>query len=98
MTSTELLGPIITRIAGSKGDIPEGGTTEETMVTIIGTGTPGRIVNLFDSDHVIGGVNARENGDWSFPWSGVAEGRHEITAKTAREEESPARTFTVKAP
>ncbi|MHC8342331.1 hypothetical protein [Pseudomonas sp. RT6P73] len=97
MTSTKTVGPVITRIEGSGVDIPDGGTTEATMVEIFGTATPRRIVKLLDNGSSPGSATVSESGDWFFPWDGVVVGDHEMKANTV-DGTSLAWTFTVKTP
>ncbi|MHC8390422.1 hypothetical protein ACYZTM_20815 [Pseudomonas sp. MDT2-39-1] len=97
MTSTKTVAPVITRIEGSKGDIPDGGTTEDTMVDIFGTAKHPLIVQLFNNGDSLGAATIDANGEWFFRLVDLNVGEHAITAETV-EGTSPAWKFKVEAP
>jgi hypothetical protein len=92
--------PEITSVTDSEGDVPDGGTTQDTTVTLSGTAVADMTVELFDNDTISHGV-AKVNGArvWTRPVTGLADGSHRFTAKGlyGSEPVSPARSFTVAA-
>ncbi|GGA18833.1 Ig-like domain-containing protein [Dyella nitratireducens] len=74
--------PAITSVRDSKGEILEGGVTEDTTVTLSGTATPDTTVELFDNDTISHGiVDVNSAGVWTRAVTGLADGNHRFTAK-----------------
>lgn len=92
--------PVISSIKDPKGqEIPNGGTTTETSITLTGTAAPDLDVEVFDGTVSKGTATADNAGQWTLPVSGLDAGSHVMTAKAlyGGGEVSPARGFTVSA-
>ncbi|MCU1772171.1 Ig-like domain-containing protein, partial [Pseudomonas sp. 13B_3.2_Bac1] len=73
--------PDITRVEGSKGEISEGGETEDTTITLTGTASLGQQVQIKDGTTIIEDATAdASSGIWTLVISGLAEGCHIFTA------------------
>ncbi|MFJ2362084.1 hypothetical protein ACIOU7_27915, partial [Pseudomonas fluorescens] len=73
--------PDITRVEGSKGEISEGGETEDTTITLTGTASLGQQVQIKDGTTIIEDATAdASSGIWTLVISGLAEGWHILTA------------------
>jgi hypothetical protein len=93
----DALVPAITSVKDSKGvDIPQNGTTVDTSVTLTGTGTANREVEIFDGVTSKGkrSVNAQEV--WTYTDTALTVAAHSFKAKAlyGGETESPVRSFT----
>jgi hypothetical protein len=94
------IAPTITRIVNSAGvEIPEGGSTVDTSVTLTGAASANFEVQILDGTTVAGTAKANNNGQWTFPLTGLALTTHVMTAKAlyGGGTESARRTFTVTA-
>ncbi|MEO8643451.1 MAG: hypothetical protein ABI447_18520, partial [Pseudomonas sp.] len=99
-TVTAVVPPTITSIKGSPSgaDIPPGGTTVETAVTLSGTASKGQQVDVLDGTVSKGHPMAdATTGIWTLPVSGLSAAAHSFTAKAlyGSGAVSAARTFTV---
>ena len=73
ITATDDVGPTI-------GEIPAGGTTDDTTPTITGTGEPGATVEVIDNGQPLGTTTVDSAGNWTFtPDTPLTNGSHEIT-------------------
>ncbi|TCV67144.1 hypothetical protein [Pseudomonas fluorescens] len=93
----QLAPPVITSVKDAKGDdVPDGSSTEETAVTLSGTGASGQRVDIFDGLDFKGSTFAI-GGNWTHAVIGLAIGDHSFTAKGiyGTEPVSPPWTFTV---
>ena len=93
----QLIPPEITSVKDAKGvDIPDGTSTEETAVTLKGTGVSDKRVEIFDNLDSKGNAYV-EGGIWTHPIIGLATGYHSFTAKGiyGTEPVSQPWTFTV---
>ncbi|WP_407640363.1 Ig-like domain-containing protein, partial [Acinetobacter piscicola] len=73
ITATDDVGPTI-------GEIPAGGTTDDTTPTITGTGEPGATVEVIDNGQPLGTAVVDPTGNWTFtPETPLTDGPHEIT-------------------
>ena len=73
ITATDDVGPTI-------GEIPAGGTTDDTTPTITGTGEPGATVEVIDNGQPLGTTTVDSAGNWTFtPDTPLTNGPHEIT-------------------
>ncbi|RDL14458.1 WD40 repeat domain-containing protein [Pseudomonas jessenii] len=98
--AVEDVKPQITSVKGSpSGDeIPEGGTTVETAVTLTGTAAKGQKVEVFDGATSRGDATADvTTGNWALSDSGLSLTTHLYKAKALYGSgfESSARTFSV---
>lgn len=73
--------PAITSVTDSKGDVPNGGGTADTAVTLHGTAAPGLRVEIFDGSTSHGVVDVEGNRQWTCMVTGVTAGSHSFTAK-----------------
>ncbi|MGL6241368.1 hypothetical protein [Pseudomonas sp.] len=97
------VAPTIDSVKGSpsSAEIPEGGSTVETAVTLSGTASKGEKVEVRDGTEVKGQatVNAT-TGNWSLLVSGLTVATHRFTAVAlygSGETSGPPRTLTVRA-
>jgi hypothetical protein len=102
VTAVEFRKPTIESVKGipSNQDIPPGGTTEETAVTLSGTANEGLQVEVFDNLDSKGTVTAdATSGVWTLEVSGLNVAAHSFTAKAkyGANPASEAWGFTVKA-
>ncbi|MGX7005613.1 Ig-like domain-containing protein [Caballeronia sp. KNU42] len=73
-SATDSVGPV-------QGQIPAGGTTDDTRPAFAGTGAKGDIVKLYDGNTLIGSAMVDSNGTWSIkPVSALANGIHDVYA------------------
>lgn len=83
--STAPAAPVIATLtddaAPATGNIPAGGTTNDTTPTIAGTTEPGSTVNVYDGTTLIGTVTADGAGNWTLTPT-LVEGNHSLTATT----------------
>ncbi len=82
--SIELVVPTITSVKGSPSnvEIPDGDTTAETAVLLIGTASKGQEVEIFDDTTSKDKARADANtGIWTLSITMLAEGAHSYTAK-----------------
>lgn len=74
--------PAIIAVSDSQGDIPEGGTTEDTAVTLSGSAAADQDIELFDLGAISHGIaNVDSAGLWTRAVTGLADGNHRFTAK-----------------
>ncbi|WP_426618102.1 hypothetical protein ACP3TY_17825 [Pseudomonas rustica] len=96
---TPLVTPTITSIKDSKGvEIPQGGRTFDTSVTITGTASKGQKVDVLDGTISKDKPHASvETGIWTATVRNLGVAVHNFTAKALYESEpvSSARTFTI---
>ena len=93
----QLAPPVITSVKDAKGDdVPDGSSTEETAVTLSGTGASGQRVDIFDGLDFKGSTFAI-GGTWTHAVIGLDIGYHSFTAKGiyGTEPVSQPWTFTV---
>ncbi|VVM75224.1 hypothetical protein PS681_01995 [Pseudomonas fluorescens] len=100
LTVTAATAPTLTSIKGSPSgvEIPQGGNTVETAVTLSGSAAKGQKVEIFDGDVSKGPATADPTtGAWTLLVSALAVAAHSFTAKAlyAPGSESAARTLTV---
>ncbi|MHC8342332.1 hypothetical protein [Pseudomonas sp. RT6P73] len=81
MTSAMLVKTTIAKVTGAKGDIPNGGTTDDTEVSVSGSAMPGQVVELLKNDFSQGSVVANKSGNWAITLTHLAVGRQTIFAK-----------------
>jgi hypothetical protein len=100
LTVTALIPPTISSVKGSPSgvEIPNGGTTIETAVTLTGTASKGQKVEVFDGAVPKGQETADPiTGIWTLLVTGLSEAAHSFTAKAlyGPGQVSAARTLTV---
>ena len=99
-TVANALVPAITSVKDSKGiDIPQNGTTVDTTVTLTGTGTANRAVDIYDGTTLKDSAPINAQGIWIYTATGLTVAAHAFKAKAkyGSETESAVRTFTVAA-
>jgi hypothetical protein len=90
--------PTITSVKDSAGvEIPNGGSTFDTSVTLTGKAAANQQVEIFDAAVSKGTATVNASGDWTLPLTGLTVASHSITAKAlyGSNPVSAARTFTV---
>lgn len=99
-TVANALVPAITSVKDSKGiDIPQNGTTVDTTVTLTGTGTANRAVDIYDGTTLKDSAPINAQGIWTYTAASLSIAAHAFKAKAkyGSETESPIRSFTVTA-
>ncbi|VVQ13853.1 hypothetical protein PS938_03962 [Pseudomonas fluorescens] len=84
--------PRITNVSDSKGTVSNGGTTYDRSVTVIGTATANREVELRDGNTPLGNDTGP---NWRLPISGLSARLYRLVAVDEDGLESPAYTFNV---
>jgi VCBS repeat-containing protein len=74
--------PVITAISEDTGSSATDMQTTDTTPTIIGTAEAGATVRVFINGVSAGVTVADGNGDWSFTTATLADGYHNVTART----------------
>ncbi|MGG7675560.1 hypothetical protein ACQ4OE_24255, partial [Pseudomonas sp. WC2] len=74
--------PVITLVKDSKGEIKPGGTTNETTITVEGTGTARSTLEITMGAGINERVVADNQGNWTIQISRLPEGTYSIVAKT----------------
>lgn len=74
--------PVISSVEDSKGNnIPEGGSTSDTTVTLKGKAAADQTLQIFDEDSVVGdAVKVSDLGSWQTTLSDLASAAHAIKA------------------
>ncbi|UQS14796.1 hypothetical protein [Pseudomonas sp. HS6] len=73
--------PLILSIRDSKGgEVPQGGVTPDTTVTVAGRAEPTKKVEVLDGTVSKGTAHADAAGSWLLVLGGLALGAHSITA------------------
>lgn len=86
----------ITRVVGERGDVSNGGETEDHNFIVAGMAGGNTSLTLYDRGEYIDFVQAEEMGDWAKSLSSLSTGFHELTAKTSNgESTSNAWRFTI---
>jgi hypothetical protein len=83
VTTTPVITSVIDAVGPVTGNVPTGGTTDDTMPTINGTGKPGELVYLYDGTRGCGDTIIDANGNWSIQIKSNApltNAEHHITA------------------
>jgi len=97
-SQSNAIAPSIVSVKGVSGiEIPHGGPTTETSVTITGTAEKAQRVEVFDGTFAMGQVVVDSTGNWIFPLKDLRLGMHSITAKAlyGSGDVSPERVFAV---
>lgn len=70
------------QIGSRTGSLGSGSVTDDQYATLVGTGTPGATLEVFDNGEYIGDVRVDANGTWSFdPIEELAESGHVFTVR-----------------
>ncbi|KLW90635.1 hypothetical protein SP99_00835 [Enterobacter sp. BIDMC92] len=81
-----VLGSATDDVGTIRGDLSNGGTTDDANPTFNGTAEPGSRVDIYDNGEHIGSTIADDKGAWQFtPTTPLPEGEHHITT-TATDE------------
>ena len=81
-SQSNAIAPSIVKVEGPGGvEIANGGTTNETSVTLFGYAEPAQQVEVFDSKLSKSKVAVDLTGKWTFSLSELSVGVHSITAK-----------------
>ncbi|MEX6663590.1 hypothetical protein [Pseudomonas sp. W2-17] len=92
--------PVISSVRDSKGqEIANNGSTFDTSVTLSGTASPGKNVQLFDGSVSQGSASVDASGKWTLTVSNLSLTTHAMKAKAldGSDAESAVWTFTVNA-
>ncbi|WP_341959494.1 hypothetical protein [Pseudomonas sp. RC10] len=76
-------------------EIPQGGFTVDTKVTLRGTAGARDKVEILDGGALQGHTYAESNGQWQYIFNGLSVATHRIRARAPHGAESAERTFTV---
>ncbi|KAA5946483.1 hypothetical protein F1543_06580 [Enterobacter cloacae] len=75
-----VLGSATDDVGTIRGDLSNGGTTDDANPTFNGSAEPGSRVDIYDNGEHIGSTIADDNGAWQFtPTTPLPEGEHHIT-------------------
>lgn len=86
----------ITRVVGERGDVSNGGETEDHNLIVVGMAGSNASLTLYDKGEYLDFTQADEMGDWAKSLSSLSTGFHELTAKTSNgESTSNAWSFTI---
>jgi hypothetical protein len=91
--------PAIVSVRDANGEIPDGGSTPDTTVTLSGTAAIDQAIELFDDTTSLGIIDVDGDGVWMRTVTSLADGNHRFTVKAlyGSEPVSPAWSFTVAA-
>ncbi|WP_161782102.1 MULTISPECIES: Ig-like domain-containing protein [unclassified Serratia (in: enterobacteria)] len=73
------IGTVIDDVGSVQGPIANGGTTDDTTPTFNGKGEPGDTIHIFDKGVLLGSVEVKTDGNWTFTPPSLTEGKHDIT-------------------
>ncbi|WP_336332605.1 Ig-like domain-containing protein [Pseudomonas putida] len=73
------IGEVIDDVGTIQGPIANGGTTDDTTPTFSGTGEAGDTVHIYDGEDLLGSVNVKPDGTWSFTPPPLVDGEHQIS-------------------
>ncbi|WP_422416470.1 hypothetical protein [Pseudomonas sp. GZD-222] len=90
-------GPTITRVIDSRGELAEGQTTVDTIVTLSGTASIDQSLDVLDGMGVLDTVRTDAQGNWTLTLNGLAVKAYVIKARAlyGSGRESAARSFRV---
>lgn len=71
--------PVITTFTFDSG-IAGDRITNNNVLTLIGTATPGTVVSIYDAGTLLGSTTADGNGTWSFETGPLSDGEHAFAA------------------
>ncbi|QQX57080.1 Ig-like domain-containing protein [Pseudomonas chlororaphis] len=72
---------VLDDVGASQGTIDNGGVTDDSTPTLVGLGTPGDTVSIYDGGKLLGQAQVDGNGDWTFtPATELDDGLHEFIA------------------
>ncbi len=81
-STPERIAASITCVVDSLGNsIPNPGTTQDTVLTLSGSGTADSVIFIYDSDLFLTTASVTINGTWSFGPETVVLGRHAFTVR-----------------
>ncbi len=81
-SNPERIAASITRVVDNLGNtVPNGGTTQDTDLTLSGSGTANSVIFIFDSGVFLTTASVTINGTWSFSPETVVLGRHAFTVR-----------------
>ena len=68
-------------VGSIKGDVASGAPTDDTTPTIVGTGTAGDTIRVFDGTTLLGTTTVKPDGSWTLtPTTTLADGLHTFKA------------------
>lgn len=95
--STPVLTPVITDVMDDTGPVTgrvdNGGSTNDTLPQLKGTGEPGTMVSVYDNGVLLGTAAVGDDWAWSYtPTGALAQGTHDFTIIGARSDGSGSTT------
>jgi Tfp pilus assembly protein PilP len=73
------IGEVIDDVGAIQGPIENGGSTDDSTPTFNGTGEPGDTVHVYDQGGLLGSVEVKPDGSWSFTPPPLVNGEHQVT-------------------
>ena len=83
VTVMQLITPDITGVRDAQGDVSNGGSTEDTTLTLSGTAQPNEHVEIFDGAMWKGIAQVNGSGAWSLIVTDLAVAGHAFTAEAS---------------
>ncbi|WP_122663891.1 hypothetical protein [Pseudomonas viridiflava] len=81
-STPERIAASITRVVDSLGNsIPNPGTTQDTVLTVTGSGTASSVIFIYDSGVLLTTASVTINGTWSFSPETLVLGQHAFTVR-----------------
>jgi large repetitive protein len=89
--------PTLSSVKDSRREVPAGGHTVDTSVTVTGTATANQQVELFDNNQSKGVLDVNASSAWTKVLLGLTEGSHRLKARAlyGAQPESAERSFSV---
>lgn len=96
-TVVDYIFPTIDSVVDSSGDVPDGGATVDTRLTLSGEGSANEQVEIFDGNASLGARTVSPAGVWTLELENLPIKVYGVRAKAlyGEGEESAVRTFTV---
>lgn len=80
--ATPVIANVIDKVGNILGPIVDHGYTDDLQPMLMGTATPGVLVEVRDGDKILGFAVTGQAGDWTFtPSSSIGEGNHALTVR-----------------
>lgn len=91
------VSPTITSVRTGSMEVPDGGFTVDTELTLRGRGSIGLTVEILDGTTSKGTAKVETDGEWTLPMSNLSVAAHRMKAKAlyGSGAESAVRTFTI---
>ncbi len=76
--SAPSIGAVTDNQGAITGNVPSGGSTDDTTPTLSGTGTPGNTIKVYDGATLVGTAIVDALGNWSATTSALGSGPHTL--------------------